>query len=634
MNVSYSVLGKTYTYEQKNFEEESKLNCLLTSLKGDFLMLGLNTNSTKFQGMYFCQSKDFIHYKILDEIIVKNHTTKKVENNLDSFSRVLFKDEVNKQAKDSFFMSPTGDVIYSLENSTEEAFLDFDCHRFDDFDEWGRNYSLEKINDVYLIKFEKKKGEEVDYSLFVGLKSMGGTLKVLQEWIKKEYCYSKRRGSSYQRYVFRFGSFKTSQKGKVFLTCGDNKEEVIRNLQGLTQQEENIRGYLKTMKDQTLRLPNFRRPLSYENSLTYTLSVNSMYSFVVNSIQKENLREGLVAGYPWFAQVWNRDELVSLKGYMNLGEDDFIKKRLDYYFLMIDSETGLLRRLQSEDSLASCDGVFWLAKRFEEFVFHIDSIGRLNEFYSAKELRRVYNVFKLSFEKIIGNFWDSDDELIRVKHGDSWMDTIQVEFPLDIQVQFLSFLSAISSLAAVCGSVEDAQKFLDFEELFKAKIRDAYFRHGFLFDEPHKDRLTVNVFLAYYTYPDLFVQGDWENIFDRTLNRLKTSWGGLSSLSKKDKGFFEEYTGEDNRSYHNGDSWFFMNHIAAISMSRVSEKKYREVIQGIIKSSANDILKMGTLGFCSEISSAKEQRAEGCFAQLWSSATFVELIDELNGKEF
>ncbi|HLC65627.1 MAG TPA: amylo-alpha-1,6-glucosidase, partial [Candidatus Nanoarchaeia archaeon] len=86
--------------------------------------------------------------------------------------------------------------------------------------------------------------------------------------------------------------------------------------------------------------------------------------------------------------------------------------------------------------------------------------------------------------------------------------------------------------------------------------------------------------------------------------------------------------GENPKSYHNGDSWFWLNNLAALVMYGVDKKKFKQDIDAIIKSSTEDILWNGAIGHHSELSSASTQKAEGCLAMAWSSAMFVELIEE------
>ena len=93
--------------------------------------------------------------------------------------------------------------------------------------------------------------------------------------------------------------------------------------------------------------------------------------------------------------------------------------------------------------------------------------------------------------------------------------------------------------------------------------------------------------------------------------------------------FTDTNTGENSQSYHRGDSWFWLNNLAAIQLNRTNPKKFQKYIQKIISASTEDILWKGCAGCASEISSAKELSSHGCFNQAWSNAMYMELIDEL-----
>ena len=64
-------------------------------------------------------------------------------------------------------------------------------------------------------------------------------------------------------------------------------------------------------------------------------------------------------------------------------------------------------------------------------------------------------------------------------------------------------------------------------------------------------------------------------------------------------------------------------------MHRLNKTKYAKYIKKILAASTQEILAMGAIGYAAELSSAKELKSQGCFAQAWSIALFIELIDEL-----
>jgi glycogen debranching enzyme len=96
--------------------------------------------------------------------------------------------------------------------------------------------------------------------------------------------------------------------------------------------------------------------------------------------------------------------------------------------------------------------------------------------------------------------------------------------------------------------------------------------------------------------------------------------------------FVDHYTGRNNSSYHRGDSWFFINNIAAICMLRTDKVKFRKYIDSIVDAGAREILWSGAAGHAAEISDANHLSSQGCFSQAWSNATFIELMLELNQK--
>ncbi|MEM4772848.1 MAG: hypothetical protein QW648_02465, partial [Nanoarchaeales archaeon] len=83
---------------------------------------------------------------------------------------------------------------------------------------------------------------------------------------------------------------------------------------------------------------------------------------------------------------------------------------------------------------------------------------------------------------------------------------------------------------------------------------------------------------------------------------------------------------DKEKSMHRGDSWIYLNHIAAICMYNLNKEKYAHYINKILFSSIEYLKDIGTLP---ELSSAKERDVSGAISQLWSLSTFVELLKEL-----
>ena len=136
-----------------------------------------------------------------------------------------------------------------------------------------------------------------------------------------------------------------------------------------------------------------------------------------------------------------------------------------------------------------------------------------------------------------------------------------------------------------------------------------------------------NIFLAAYLAENLCTKKEWKQIFDVHLQKLFLPWGGISTIDKSSTLFQPLYTGENNKSYHRGDVWYFVNNIAAMALYEIDPQYYSKQIQKIIFASAKDITELGFSGHASEVSSAVVQEAQGCYAQAWSAATFVELME-------
>jgi len=646
MKINYDLLGEVYTYEQIDSLESSKLNFLLTNSKGDFANFGVLNNSCKFQG-FSIYSKENELYKFIDEILVVGMKPKSItyggyfarRDFISNLTQETLKDSIvdnidyTDSSFDRFYLSGAGGMTYEIGNFSGEIIIDLDMRKLSDFEVWGRNYNVYKKEGVVFVEYTKKIGDVDAYKLYFGVKAINFSYELISEFVKKEYSYTKSRNSDFERYVYRLMKINISENKLIYFGAGFSEQEVLEQIYLLEFHKFELINYDKNLFSDNINLPEFKKAISQSISVAYRLSNSSIYKFLNKNIDKKEMIEGFYAGYPWFTQVWARDELVSIRAFINLGDLLLVKTKLFSYLNNISEKTGSLKRIEQRGSLESFDSVFILAKRFEDLIFYLEEKRSLNIFLTKTELELIFKKLKLAFMNITRDFWDSEQELLKVKRGDSWMDTIEVFYPLDIQVQFLNFVSFLAILSQILLKKEESMHFLDFEGLLKEKIKLTYLRNGILYNEPFKDNLTCNVFLAYYYYPDLFLKEDWESIFDTSLKYLKTPWNAISSLSKNDKDFQPEYTGENDKSYHMGDSWFWINNITAIVLDDLNEHKYRREIKDLVHNSTKDILTMGTIGFSSEVSSASSQKAQGTMAQLWSSATYIEMIDKIFEKK-
>lgn len=628
MNITYLIDGYKHSFVQNNAQYQKYLSFLHSNSHGDVLNLGVKKNNSKFQGLLISNRENGKISKILDEFLITE--------SIDSVTTSLFETKRSNSQNgfsDRLFLGPTGGLVYHYANSNSPISIDLDCHSYGDFEEWGREYEVTLVNDILLVTYKKIKHDIVDYELFFGIDVSFLNYDLKKEWVSKIYDYSKEREYSGERYVYRLLSL---PEGGQRVICGasEKKEEVFNQIALLRDHEDELRGFDRELDKSLVPKTSFSIPLSEEVTTAYQLSAQKMFQFLNKDFTSEELliKNGCYAGFPWFTQVWSRDDLIASRGFLELGEYQIVKEKLFSYVNALDEETGLLPILSTKGTLSSPDSCFWLAKRIEDLIYHLGEAGQLSKFISVHESSLIYKKLSKSFNRIITTHWDSEKELLKVKPGDSWMDTIELYYPLDIQVQLLSMISTLIDLSVI-NHKDETQRYLDLEFSLKEKIRQVYFRGGKLHNTPEGEEVTSNTFLVYYLYPTLFYKSEWEQIFDRTLKELKTSWGGMSTLSKFHNDFHDTYSGENNESYHRGDSWFWINNISAIAMNDLDSKKYKKEINKILQSSTQDILKMGILGFGSEVSSAKEQLPQGAHAQLWSTSTYIELIHKLFEKQ-
>ena len=345
--------------------------------------------------------------------------------------------------------------------------------------------------------------------------------------------------------------------------------------------------------------------------MAYNASLNSLNSLLVNIDGKV----GLFAGLPWFFQIWTRDEMVSLKALSKIANVKQILNRTVSSML----PDGSLPNRFPPSSLESADAIGWFYKRFNKPVKVKDVIQSALKYHTKEPF-------------VINNPLDT------------WMDT--VERPgsrIELQAMRLLMYKLLdkqkvekdvprSNLESEGFVVKDSKKEVSGKELEKElreKVKEKFWNRIVLFDGLNDQTIRPNVFIASYIYPNLLSKKEWVFCFRNVLPRLWNEWGGLSTIDKYDPRFVDAYTGENNVSYHNGDSWFWINNLAALMMDRMDKSKFKPYVDRIVEASVNEILYSGMVGHHAEVSSSKRLDSNGCMAQAWSSALFVELVDEL-----
>jgi glycogen debranching enzyme len=218
-------------------------------------------------------------------------------------------------------------------------------------------------------------------------------------------------------------------------------------------------------------------------------------------------------------------------------------------------------------------------------------------------------------------FLNLDAEIISEKNN-TWMDSIERDSGIEIQAMKLFALNLASILT------NKKEEFRKKEYILKKEVREIYWNGNVLLDSPDK-KVRPNVFIAYYFYPQLLEKKEWEICFNTLIKNLWCEWGGFSTLDKKNPLFHKNYTGETGESYHNGDSWFWINNLGGWVLTDLDKEKYYIYIKKILDASTREILFSGAIGNHSELSSASHLKSEGAICQAFSAGMYLEFVKKL-----
>ena len=547
---------------------EQDTSFLLTNKKGGYCYLSGKPES-RYQGVFF--NKDFRMYKVIDNI----KTGGEVEELANNFSEVRRK---KGNLTETFFM-PYGfnSLVYELDKESDAEIV-LDIRESYSSPEFGRIYDIYEEDGRIIVKY-RQEGEFECFLIISGHKSYEQICK----WIKQEHELDRKRNSPpFEKHVFSALKVKCS---KLVFSFSFNKEEAVK---------ENKQVYEDTAKLKIVQAKQiehlFNRNESQlkkikdkEAQIAYLCALNSLNNLFVET----SGHEGVFAGLPWFFQFWARDEAVCIKALSKIASINKIILRA------ISNINNNLSRYQKGEMI-SADFPGWIIKRIHELDKKM-----LNE----EEVRRV-------FEKL-------DDGLSFNGAKQTWMDTIDR-------------IGARIEINALKLAIIESSKKQELEDRFRFKVMEAFWNGSYLMDGSSDSAIRPNIFIAAYIYPELLKREEWVDCFKKVLPRLTVGWGGIITIDKESPLFHSEHTGEDSKSYHNGDSWFWINNLSAISLYRVDKKNFKTQIKKIIKSSVTEILWKGAIGCHSELSSASELKSEGCISQAWSAAMFIELIDELD----
>jgi glycogen debranching enzyme len=566
MKITFKSDGKTESKEL----EEGMCSLLLSDGQGSHFSQGVFENTTFYHGLYcrYPGQDEWTMFKVIERIEIPDVK------------------EIIKTEQSIEYITSTNRILCTLSNQTlhikaehEQTFrIILDPRKIYDFSTENREIALHQDHGITILYNKDNIKAHID----------GATLvQENKEWFPREYAFDKKRSG--------------------------NKEWFVYNGLDIKGNDISISQFIDTQPEhKTLKR---KQPILKTDDITYSLAVTALEDLVVEE-------KGIYAGYYWFFQFWTRDEAIALGGLIKEKQEEVVKNVLLRHTSNV-LEDGRLQNRFPHAELGSADGIGWVVKRLA------DAWGFFNEKEQHEILDKLEDACALLEEH------HTVETFAVNKAKETWMDTEgstdDVRAGARIEIQALR-LHLYTFLAEKTGKKEYEER----EQELKKNVRDHFFHGTILADGLLPDErewivdktIRPNIFLAYYIYPELLEQEEWESVFDTALEHLWLEWGGLTTIEKGHKYFKDTYTGENDDSYHRGDSWFFVNNLAAIALHRCNAEKYEKYISKIGEASSFDLKWQGILGASSEVSSAKELRAEGTWQQAWSLGTLIELFHE------
>lgn len=580
---------------QKEIGDNPQL--LLTNKRGGFFYWQDDPTS-RYQGFYF-KSGDKMNKTVAQIRLGVSLAPKRIKNNFWNF-------EVERAGglTERFFMDPASDsLIYELNNPMSFS-LELDCKEIFDNDADGRLYDISEENGCVIVSYVKTKENSTQYGYFLAIAGNDYTWEKKGDWLGKKYGYdAQRRDPPYERYVFSV----LTLKGKEFVfSAGMDKEVAKKTAKTTLKNKERIK---KLLEEKTKDFV-YANHSSADDEEIKTARIAAHF-FLQNLVvfNEANTPAGLYAGIPWFTQFWFRDFAISAPQLDSEFEYPIFLNYLNLY-----EKNGAAALSLAADT----EGLFF---KVAEDLINKNSLNP-EEKERIKILLLEYLNESLP-EKV-------KDGLVMNNPKETWMDTAFKgcgRCGASIEIQALA-LGAFRLAYALTKDKKYAQNGYD----LLRSVRANFWNGSVLRDNLSDEAIRPNVFLAYYFYSDLLLEHEWKKCFENVLAALWLPWGGLASLAKDHPNFCGAYRGceEPDQSYHNGDSWFFVNNIAVLALSAVDAKRFDKEIKAIIAASTRDILWNGIAGYHSELSSADNFSPAGCLAQSWSAATYIEMIKRVS----
>ncbi|MEA1937288.1 MAG: amylo-alpha-1,6-glucosidase [Patescibacteria group bacterium] len=611
----------THQYKNTKVQKEidNGIGLVLGNNLGNYFYL-TDEEETRYQGFFYADGENYKSelavYKIIDRINILNSSELiEIKNSFFEVER-----KYKNRLSEKYFM-PSGYNSLCLKTSRKvKAEIILDVRHPYDSRQMGRFYDLKIKKDCALVKFTKRRdwqedglGDKKEFTLYLAIKTDQDGYQKIEEFFSKYYKKDDLR-NSYPCDRFVYKALEIDFKTAVF-SVSKTVEGAIKEVKKVFRDFEKMRK--KEKKNINKKLQPFKIN-DKEIKMSCLCAQNSVCAMMVEN----NNKKGVYAGLPWFFQFWSRDEAISLLQICKLDKklaEEIILSQMD---TVLDSGQVSKQRFcnLSNNDLQSADALSWLVNRTWK-IFNTCEISKsLKEKIAGEIMEKLEKTVSALVQK------RTVDDLIISYKNETWMDSLERDGArIEIQAGVLQAYDFLYKFTK-----NDQYKIL--RDDLKKKVREKFYDGEILFDSPQDKTIRPNIFLAAYLYPELLSKEEWERCFDKILPRLYLEWGGISSIDKTSEQFIKQDTGENSASYHNGNSWYWVNNLTALVLYRFNASKYLDYINTIMEASTNEILYGGICGHHSEVSSAEKQTSSGCGAQLWSNAMYLEVFDEVMGE--
>ncbi len=578
---------------EKEVGNEAKF--LLSDQQGGYLAL-LNNQTSRYNGWFVFLDKK--HFKIIEDIRPIDKELDTLKNNFWGVERQ------GNGVSDLFFLPP---LYHSL---VYETFQDFSIELTLDFKEAYQNEATAQYEIFNEGKFIIIKCLQVDeVSVFLAVYGQSKNYLKIGEYFDKHYPFDQERNSPpFQRRVYKAIQLKGR---KVVFSSNYNKEAAKKEARSVYKSSQRLRKKSSQIIDGYFKAGCLKNA-SPEITMAYLCAKNSLAGLLADFGKKTEL----YAGWPWFFQFWTRDAAIALKALLRINSTK--AKKIFFELFNRINPKGAVPRIITEDGSAMkqcADGTGWILKRADDLFGN----RKFNWFWN-KEVSLIKKCLALTVKSLVKS--QSKNGLAINNAGETWMDT-QDRSGSAIEIQTLRL-----AIYQAAYNFTGDNYYLRLVDNLRKRVQRIFWQNGLLSDNLNESVIRPNIFLAAYLAPDLLSDDKWLICLENSLSHLWLDWGGLATIDTQSFNFIREHTGENPASYHNGDSWFFLNNLAALTLHRINQERFSSYIEKILAASTQEILWQGAIGHHSELSSAASLKSQGAWAQAWSNAMYIEMIDE------